>query len=65
MKGEMTMPRKRRKESNSRIYHVMLRGVNRQAFSMSIKKLHDQGISIRQISRLTGLSKRIIENCLR
>ncbi len=38
---------------------------NRQAFSMSIKKLHDQGISIRQISRLTGLSKRIIENCLR
>ena len=37
----------------------------RQDFSQSMKKLYKQGLSIRQISRLTGLPKKIIENSLK
>ena len=34
---------------------------DRKAFSISLRKLYAQGISIRQLSRLTGISKKVIE----
>lgn len=37
----------------------------RHVFRQSMKKLHKQGMSIRQISRLTGLPKKIVENSLK
>ena len=35
--------------------------LDRNARNACIKKLHEKGVSIRQISRLTGLSKKIVE----
>lgn len=36
---------------------------NRKKFTESVIKLNKAGVSIRQLCRLTGLSKKIIENC--
>jgi REP element-mobilizing transposase RayT len=47
------MPRQARKKSSSGIYHIMLRGINRhQVFEDN---------EDREISRLTGISKKIVE----
>jgi lambda repressor-like predicted transcriptional regulator len=36
----------------------------RQTLNAAIKKLYQDGVSIRQLSRLTGISKKIIENAV-
>lgn len=41
------------------------KGQQRQLLNESIRKLIKSGISIRQLSRLTGISKKIIENALK
>ena len=38
---------------------------NRESADMSIVRLTEQGLSIRQLSRLTGISKSIIERALK
>lgn len=53
------MPRKARIISESGIYHIILRGINQQQIS-SITEFKQQGLSIRQISRLTGVSFNIV-----
>ena len=37
----------------------------RQAMNASIRKLIDEGVSIRQLSRLTGISKKVIEDAMK
>ena len=41
------------------------KGQQRELLNESIKKLINSGISIRQLSRLTGISKKLIENALK
>ena len=63
----------RRRRSESGIYHIMPRGINRQQifadegdcqrFLDTLEKC--KGLSIRQISRLTGISKKIVERSIR
>lgn len=38
--------------------------LDKQSRSLHIQKLHEKGVSIRQISRLTGVSKKVIERSL-
>lgn len=38
--------------------------LDKQSRSLHIQKLHENGVSIRQISRLTGVSKKVIERSL-
>ena len=38
---------------------------NRESTELSIQRLSEKGLSIRQLSRLTGISKSIIERILR
>ena len=57
------MPRQERLQSVTGIYHVMLRGINRQdIFEDDEDYLHmkDYGAGIRQLSRLTGVSYGVI-----
>lgn len=41
------------------------KGFERQAMEGSIQKIINKGVSIRQLSRLTGISKKVIESCLK
>ncbi len=50
------MPRQARKESGTGIYHVMLRGINRQDIFEEAEDYMRQ----RQLSRLTGVTYGVI-----
>ncbi len=52
-----TMPRKNREKSVTGIYHVMLRGINRQdIFEDDEDYRRFMGVKLRQLSRITGIS---------
>ena len=65
------MPRQERTKSGTGIYHVMLRGINRQDIfednedylqaNYILKSMKDYGAGIRQLSRLTGVSYGVIQ----
>ena len=62
------MPRQERTKSGTGIYHVMLRGINRQDIFeddedclQTLKSMKDYGAGIRQLSRLTGVSYGVIQ----
>ena len=60
------MPRQERTKSGTGIYHVMLRGINRQDIFESrrnyiLKSAKEFGAGIRQLSRLTGVSYGVIQ----
>ncbi len=78
----MKIPRQARKKSQTGIYHIMLRGINRQTifeerygvkkrcFHLLERKNKDvilrnlkaiNGVTIRQLVRVTGVSKYIVE----
>ena len=63
------MPRTARKRSSSGIYHVLLRGIGQQNIFeedmdkqrfCALKQLKDSGLSIQQISRLTGINRGVV-----
>jgi len=59
------MPRAARKKSSTGIYHIVLRGINKQQIFeddevLTIKELKKRQLSIMQIERLTGISFGII-----
>ena len=43
----------------------VLNAENRESVEQSIQRLSEEGVSVRQLSRLTGISKSIIERILR
>ena len=47
------------------IHPIVGKANERQTLNNAIKKLLQDGVSIRQLSRLTGISKKIIENALK
>ena len=58
------MPRQERTKSGTRIYHVMLRGINKQDIfedDEDYLQMTDYGAGIRQLSRLTGVSYGVIQ----
>jgi hypothetical protein len=58
------MPRQERTKSGTGIYHVMLRGINRQDIfedDEDYLQMTDYGAGIRQLSRLTGVSYGVIQ----
>ena len=77
------MPRQARERSKSGIYHLMLRGINKQTIfednedrqkiieamgyykmisNCTLRKIKAMpGVSIRQLSRITGISKSVID----
>ena len=62
-KAGSNMARQIRKKSGTGIYHVMLRGINRQDIFEDDKdylQMTDYGAGIRQLSRLTGVSYGVI-----
>ena len=59
------MPRQERTKSGTGIYHVMLRGINKQVIFEDAEdylQMTDYGAGIRQLSRLTGVSYGVIQN---
>ena len=58
------MPRQERTKSGTGIYHVMLRGINKQDIFEDAEdylQMTDYGAGIRQLSRLTGVSYGVIQ----
>jgi len=58
------MPRQERTKSGTGIYHVMLRGINKQDIfedDEDYLQMTDYGARIRQLSRLTGVSYGVIQ----
>ena len=58
------MARQIRKKSGTGVYHVMLRGINRQDIfedDEDYLQMTDYGAGIRQLSRLTGVSYGVIQ----
>jgi hypothetical protein len=55
---EIAPPRDARKQCETGIYHVMLRGINQTQLFYDDEK---EGLSIRQISRLTEINRDIIQ----
>jgi hypothetical protein len=58
------MPRQERTKSGTGIYHVMLRGINKQDIfedDEDYLQMTDYGAGIRQLSRLTGVSYGVIQ----
>ena len=58
------MPRQERLQSVTGIYHVMLRGINKQDIfedDEDYLQMTDYGAGIRQLSRLTGVSYGVIQ----
>ena len=47
------------------IHPIVGKANERQTLNNAIKKLFQDGVSIRQLSRLTGISKKIIDNALK
>ena len=47
------MPNSARKQSKTGVYHIIIRGINRQDIF--------HGLSIRQLERLTGINRGIIQ----
>lgn len=63
-KAGSNMARQIRKKSGTGIYHVMLRGINRQDIFEDDKdylQMTDYGAGIRQLFRLTGVSYGVIQ----
>lgn len=69
----MNLPRTAREKSHSGIYHIMLRGITKCGSSAEfqtlpqekrfkyVKKMKARGLSVQQISRLTGLTYNSIQ----
>lgn len=58
------MPRQERTKSGTGIYHVMLRGINKQDIFEDAEdclQMTDYDAGIRQLSRLTGVSYGVIQ----
>ena len=58
------MPRQERTKSGTGIYHVMLRGINKQDIfedDEDYLQMTDYGAGIRQLSRLTGVSYGVVQ----
>ena len=51
------MPRQARTISASNVYHAILRGVNKQ----HLFSVHEEGIGLRTLSRLTGVPYSIVQ----